>query len=460
MNDYRTLSLWHDTLTEGDPVPRRPLDGSVRADVAIVGAGYTGLWAAYYLKLIQPDLHVVVIEAEVAGFGASGRNGGWASGEFSINLAKATARHGQDQIARLFRTVFSSIDEIGMVCAKEGIQAGFHKGGTVTFATSNAQAIRLQSVVAEEAAAGFGPEDMRWLDPTETAAIARTEQAVGSVFTPHCAAVHPAELARGLAQAVERMGVVIYEQTRVTAVESGVVSTRTGSVVAPSILVCTEAFTVDLPGRRRDLAPIYSLMVATEPLPQSVWDEIGLDGRPTFNDARHLVIYGQRTADGRLAFGGRGAPYHFGSAIKRGYEHDPKTHHNIASVLKWLFPAIGEARITHRWGGAVAVPRDWNASVSFNRGTGIGGAGGYVGAGVTASNLGGRTLADLVLQRDTDLVHLPWVGHRSRRWEPEPLRFIGINVGRALAPLADRMESRSGKPSRVIGGVLDLLTGH
>ncbi len=458
--NYRSLSLWHDTLPEGLPVPRSPLDGSIRADVAIVGAGYTGLWASYYLKLLQPDLRIVVIEAEIAGFGASGRNGGWASGEFALNMRTATGSYGESGVQSLFRTVFASIDEIGSVCRREGIDSDFHKGGTVTFATSPAQVARLQKLVGAERDAGFGEDDVRWLDAAETALVGSTEQALGSVFTPHCAAIHPGKLARGLASVVERMGVEIYEQTAATSIEPGMVVTRTGSVLSPVILTCTEAFSVSLPGRRRDVAPIYSLMIATEPLSQEIWDEIGLADRPTFNDARHLVIYGQRTADGRLAFGGRGAPYHFGSKIKRSYEQDDATHQNIAEVLRWLFPQIGGAQITHRWGGAVAVPRDWNASISFDRASGLGRAGGYVGAGVTASNLGGRTLADLVLRRETDLVHLPWVGHRSRRWEPEPLRFVGINAGRALAPWADRRELRSGKPSRVLGGALKLLTGH
>ncbi len=459
MSGYRSLSLWHDTLPEGEPRPRPALTGPATADVAIVGAGFTGLWTAYYLKTLRPELSVTVLDSEIAGFGASGRNGGWASGEFSLNVEKTIAQHGIDQVRRLFQTVYSSIDEIGRVAAAEGIEADFHKGGTVTLATSAAQAERLRKEV-ESSDRLFEPGDHRWMDATETARHVRSDKAYGAVFTPHCAAIHPAKLVRGLADAVERLGATIHEKSPVVDIAPGRVTTTGGTVAAGTVLQCTEAFSAGLPRGRRWVAPVYSLMLATEPLPQPVWDAIGLDDRPTFNDGRHLIIYGQRTADGRLAFGGRGAPYHYRSAMSPDFERDAETHTNIDRVLRWLFPQLGEAQITHRWGGAVAVPRDWTASVVFDPGSRIGRAGGYVGAGVTASNLAGRTLADLSLGRETDLVSLPWVNHRNRRWEPEPLRFLGINLGRQLAPLADSIEFRRGRPARLTGGLLHWLTGH
>jgi glycine/D-amino acid oxidase-like deaminating enzyme len=254
--------------------------------------------------------------------------------------------------------------------------------------------------------------------------------------------------------------VKIFERTKATSIEPGVVRTDRGDVRAPTVLRCVEAFGATMPGGRRDVVPIYSLMIATEPLSEEVWDEIGLVGRETFHDGRHLIIYGQRTKDDRFAFGGRGAPYHFGSTLKPEYERNAHTHAAIAGTLRWLFPQIGEAQITHTWGGAVAVPRDWTSSVAFDPTTRVGRAGGYVGAGVTPSNLAGRTLADLALGRETDRAHLAWVGHRSRLWEPEPLRWAGINLGRSLAPLADSLEFKTGRPSRFLGGVLEYLTGH
>ena len=436
------------------------MPGDTHADVAIVGAGYTGLWTAYYLKRQQPDLRVVVIDSEIAGFGASGRNGGWCLGEIAGNKERLAARHGRERVVALIREMFSTVDEVGKVVAAEGIDCHFHKGGILTFATNIAHFVTLQNALQHERKWGFGPEDFRWLGPSELSDKAKVAGSQGALFTPHGAAIHPARLARGLARVVEGLGVPIFEQTRAEAIESKVVRTNRGLLRADAVLRCTEAFTVAMPGQSRTYIPVYSLMVATEPLPSSFWDKVGFEDRPTFNDARHLIIYGQRTADGRLAFGGRGARYHFGSRLDPAYERDRSVHDAVARILVSLFPDLDPGAITHRWGGAVAVPRDWQPSVAFNRRTGLGHSGGYVGDGVAAANLGGRTLADLVLEKETDLTRLPWVGHRSRTWEPEPLRWAGVNLASRLVPMIDRGEARSGRPSKVLAGALRLLTGR
>ncbi len=439
---------------------RPPLDGDLEVDVVVVGAGYTGLWAAYYLTELQPDLDVAIVEAEIAGFGASGRNGGWASGEFSIRPGSVIARHGREAYLSQIHAIWDAIDEIGSVAAREGIDCHFHKGGSLTLATSGAQLSRLHHEMGESMNRGFSEEDFVVLDRAEALGRMRSERALGGVFTPHCAAIHPARLARGLAEVVERRGVRIYEGTRATAIGPRRVDTDHGVVSAGTVLRCMEAFETRMPDRARSVAPVYSLMIATEPLPAHVWKEIGLSDRETFHDGRHLIIYGQRTADDRIAFGGRGAPYHFGSAMRPEFERDAGTHRAIVDTLRWLIPQIGDAAVTHTWGGAVGMPRDWSASVGFDPATRVGRAGGYVGAGVTPSNLAGRTLADLVMGHDTDRAHLPWVGHVSPDWEPEPLRWIGINMGRSLAPWADRREFATGEPSKVLGGLLERLTGH
>jgi glycine/D-amino acid oxidase-like deaminating enzyme len=251
----------------------------------------------------------------------------------------------------------------------------------------------------------------------------------------------------------------IVEGTRARALTPGRVDTDHGTVRADVVLRCTEGYTPTLEGEQRTLAPLYSLMIATEPLSDEVWERIGLRNRETFTDGRHLIIYGQRTADGRFAFGGRGAPYHFGSAIKPQFDRDNDVFAELESVLRRLVPQIGTARITHRWGGALGVPRDWQASVGLDRATGLGWAGGYVGDGVSTTNLAGRTLCDLVLRRDTELTRLPWVDHRSRRWEPEPFRWAGINLGRRIAAGADRSEARTNTEDRWRTTAMGLLTG-
>jgi len=281
----------------------------------------------------------------------------------------------------------------------------------------------------------------------------------GATYTPDCAAIHPGRLVRGLADAVVRRGVTLYEETPATAIAPGRVTTRHGTVRAERVIRATEGYTRTLDGERRRLVPVYSLIIATEPLSEAVWEQIGLRRRETFSDHRHLVIYGQRTADDRLVFGGRGAPYHFGSQVKPGFDRDAAVFAELEATLRTLLPQIGNAAVTHRWGGPLAVPRDWWASVGHDRATGLGWAGGYVGDGVATTNLAGRTLADLVLGRRTELTTLPWVGHRSRRWEPEPLRWLGINLGRSLAAGADGHEGRVRRPDRARTRLMSMFTG-
>ena len=231
----------------------------------------------------------------------------------------------------------------------------------------------------------------------------------------------------------------------------GRVVTRLGTVRARYVVRATEGYTPELTGMRRVVAPVYSLMIATEPLPPAVWDEIGLAGRPTFGDLRHLIIYGQRTADGRLAFGGRGAPYHLGSSVRPSYDQVPAVFAALRRTLAELFPVLGDVPVTHHWGGPLGIARDWCASVGLDPGTGLGWAGGYVGDGVATTNLAGRTLADLITGARSELTRLPWVGHRSPDWEPEPLRWLGLNAGLQVMGLADREEARTGRPSKVAG---------
>jgi glycine/D-amino acid oxidase-like deaminating enzyme len=410
----------------------------VEADVAIVGAGYTGLWTAYYLSRAEPALRIVVLEAEVAGFGASGRNGGWCSALFPTSLGEA-----QDAAMR------ASVDEVHRVTLAEGIDCHFAKGGTIVLARSRAQLARARAEYGDGV-----------LSAAETAGRLRATRTLGATYTPDCAAIHPGRLVRGLADVVTGRGVTLHERTPALSIDPGLVRTPRGGVRARYVVRATEGFTPRLPGLARAVAPVYSLVVATEPLGASVWDEIGLAQRETFSDHRHLIIYGQRTADDRLVFGGRGAPYHLRSRVHPRFDRDPRVFAELHATLLDLFPVLAGTRFTHAWGGPLAIPRDWCASVGLDRDTGLAWAGGYVGDGVSTTNLAGRTLADLVLERDSDLVRLPWVGHRSRSWEPEPLRWLGINSGLRAMTLADVEERLTGRPSMIGRMMAPLVGGH
>jgi glycine/D-amino acid oxidase-like deaminating enzyme len=459
----RSRSLWLDQL-DGPIRRRRRLAGPIDVDVAVVGAGYTGLWTAYSLLQADPSIRVVVIERETVGFGASGRNGGWCVGELAGGLHGAVAAAGARAGVAMTRAIIDTVDEIGRTVAAERIDCGFVRGGVIRVARTTPQADRQRAEVDAHRRHGFGDDVIRLLDADEAIGHLAATDVLGGVFYAPAARVQPARLARGLADAVERRGGTIVEDTAVseivgrTATSSPRVVTDLGVVRADVVVRATEAYTRDLVGHRRTLVPLYSLMVATEPLSGERWDRIGLRGMETFADDRRMVIYGQRTTDDRIAFGGRGAPYRFGSGIDAATEASSVVHERIVAALRELLPVLGDARITHRWGGVLGVPRDWRPSVGLDRASGIAWAGGYVGEGVAATNLAGRTLADLIVGNDSELVSLPWVGHRSRRWEPEPLRWTAINGARRLAALVDDEEQRTQETSR-LASVLDRIVG-
>jgi glycine/D-amino acid oxidase-like deaminating enzyme len=402
---------------------REPLPGDRTADVAIVGGGYTGLWTAYYLTILDPTLRVTVLEAEYCGFGASGRNGGWCSGLFPVDLDR---KFGTGPAKAMTAALADTVDEVGRVADREGIDCRYAKGGTITLARSAAQLRRARQ------------EPETFVDAAEARRMCGAEGVLGGNYSPDCAALDPARLVRGLASAVERRGVTIHEGTQAVRLSRGEVVTDHGTVRAEVVIRALEGYTPGLAGQRRVLAPVYSLMVATEPLSAATWERIGLARRETFSDHRHLIVYGQRTADDRLAFGGRGAPYHFGSRVRPGYDRVPAVFAALRRALTEMFGI--DAPIAHAWGGPLGIPRDWMPSVGLSDGLGWGG--GYVGDGVAAANLAGRTLADLIVGNRSERTTLPWVGHRSRRWEPEPVRWLGVNTVLQATRARDAWERR------------------
>ncbi len=461
-----TTPLWLDRLAPPAEL-RPPPDGDLNVDIAIVGGGFSGLWTAYYLAQLDPSLDVAVLERRFCGFGASGRNGGWAVGELAGSVDDYARRSSQAESVRLLRAAFDAVDEIGRVAAAAGIDCDYAKGGTVRLARTVPQADRQAAEIDEARAAGLTDDEIRLLDAEEARELLNATHVRSGILLGPSAVVDPAKLVRGLAEAVAAAGVQVYEQTQVLEIGDGAVrfisdgrSATFGEVRAPVIVRATEAYTRDLRGLRRELLPVYSRMVATEPLPEEFFDEIGLADRPSFADDRRMVIYGQRTADNRIAFGGTGVPYRFGSRIDAASEAHLGMHRRIWSALIELLPQLAGVRVTHRWGGVLGIPRNWLPGVTFDPQTGQGVLGGYVGEGVAASNLAGRTMAELVCGHDTERTSLPWVGVTSRRWEPEPLRWLGVRASRALMGVADHREMRTGRPERLASGIASLLRGR
>ncbi|NNN09384.1 MAG: FAD-dependent oxidoreductase [Acidimicrobiaceae bacterium] len=446
-------SLWWSQIESTSP--RHSLRGDVDVDVAIVGGGYTGLWTARELLRRDPHLRVCVLESQICGFGASGRNGGWVSALFPAPAASVIERYGLDSYTRQRLLLQEAVATLGNAAREEDIECDFVQGGTLSFARSPLQEVRARDYVADNADHGVDEEDLRWIEPAELKKFAWLDGARGAVYSPHCARIQPARLVRGLANAIEHRGATIYENTPVTKILRGNSSRRAqamtlhGTVRADYVVRATEGFTPTMPGQRRNVVPLYSLMIATSPLPEAWWAQYGFDTFPTFSDERHLLVYGQRTADNRLAFGGRGSPYHFGSTVEPRYDANTAVFSQLSSSLRELFPTL-DLDVTHRWGGPLAMPRSKFPFVTVDHDSGMASAGGYTGDGVTLSYVCANALADLIVTPGVPTPHssLPFVHSHVQRWEVEPLRWLGINAGIALATWADHHETIHGRTSR------------
>jgi glycine/D-amino acid oxidase-like deaminating enzyme len=446
MRDYSQVSFWLETC--GDSLEPRPaLDGSATADVAIAGAGYTGLWTAYYLLRAQPGLRVVILERDIAGFGASGRNGAWCAPGLNISLGRLEKLHGHDAARATYQAVFDAVAEIGRVVADEHIDADWRRGGELEIARGPHELPAVEAELSELERFGFG-DRYQLLDADSLAADhLRVAGATAALFTPDAAAVQPAKLARGLARVVERMGATIHEQTEVTDFGPRTLATPRGTVTAKVVVLAAEAYLTRLPRLHRSLIPIWSLIVLTEPLPDEAWAEIGWSRHELIGSPRYTVVYLSRTADGRLLFGGRGAPYRLGSPIRDEYDRHARTHDMLRTLAREWFPALARHNVhfTHAWGGPLGMPRDWHPTIAYDSRAGIATARGYTGHGVSTSNLAGRTLAELITGAQTERTTLPLVGHRSPNWEPEPLRWLGVRYTQAALGRVDRRAEKSGK---------------
>lgn len=464
-----TRSAWPDSLwlSRTVPVAFPPVGPGDDADIVVVGAGFTGLWTALHLRSLDPTRSVMVVDAAQPGFGASGRNGGWCSAFAPMSLDEIAAASSTARAHRFQRALVDTVSEIGSFVVDNRIDCGWTQGGTLSLARNSPQLARLRAGVAQARRHGFDESFLQMLEPDEVESRVRVPSVLGATWSPACAAVDPLALLVGLVRVVESAGVRIRGESRFLSVtphrggNRAQVSVPSGTVGVDCdwVLLCTEGFTAHIPGHRRDLAPLYSYMVATEPLDESTWSRIGWTGRETLADARRMVIYAQRTADGRIAFGGRGAPYRWASAIGPRHDADPAVHARIAETMVDLFPAVRDARITHRWGGALGVARDWQTTARVDRSARTGFAGGFVGDGVALSHLVSAGLARAVLGIDDEISRLPFVGHHGPQWEPEPLRWLGINGMLRAVALADRIEERTDQPATRLDSIIERITG-
>lgn len=460
VKDYASYSYWLETCGD-DLTPRAPLDGTIDVDVAILGAGYSGLWTAYYLLERDPSLSVVILEKEIAGFGASGRNGGGLGNRFPLGLRRMAQLFGRQGAVDMQRAINTVVDEIAGVADLEGIDMDYVRGGYIRLARSPYQVEVLRREQRTLEAFGFGG-DSTVLDADGVAARVAVAGALAGHFNQNSAKIHPAKLARGLARAVERRGATIYEQTEVTGYTTGAypaLHTARGHARAKTIVLAGESYLSRFPQLRRRVMPVYSLITLTEPLTPGDWQEIGWSAREGLSSATNMVKYLTHTADGRILFGGRGAPYHFGSKIKDEYDRHGPTLKMLQDDVREWFPMLKDVRFTHDWGGPLGWPRDYVPTVSYDPREGLAAAYGYTGTGVGPSNLFGRIVADLITRTDSEVSRLPLINRKGRKWEPEPLRFLGVRfVQRGFERLDRKAEETGVAPNGK--SLVERLTRH
>lgn len=435
------MNLWWSLV---DHPAFKPGDLDRPWDVVIVGGGFSGLWTAHHLKEWEPTLRIAVLEKNYVGSGASGRNGGWVSALYPIEDHKLLKHSPAQSIHELHAHLRKTIDDIGVFAEKIGSSCGFTKGGSLVVARNEGQLKRLATHIEE---------DYTLLSARETRSRIRMSDALGSIYTPNCAVINPAALVVDLAHSLEARGVSIFENTEASIAKDHSVSVSGTKLNCKFAVRAVEAYHEGT----ADQVPIYSLMVATEPLPEEVFEEIGIRNRETFAEASHLVTYAQRTADERLAIGGRGAPYTWGSRRNDASEHDRKDHDRLRNMAREWFPILNRFQFTHSWGGAVGVTRDWAPYVRTTKNYGE--MGGYAGDGVSLSYLAAGAMADLILEKESERANLPFVQWKNPRWEPEPLRWIAINSAIRLSGIADREEKRTKRPSGFMK-ILSSITGQ
>jgi glycine/D-amino acid oxidase-like deaminating enzyme len=461
MTDYSKYSFWLETAGD-DLTPRPQLARSTEADVVVLGAGYTGLWTAYYLLRTNPHLNVAVVEKEIVGFGASGRNGGWCSSKFPVTPAMLEHRYGRDAARSLMLAMNDSVDEVARVCQEESIDAQFHKGGILTLARGEHHLPMLRSALEAYSRLGLS-QQYRLCNAREAQERVRVTNVCGALYASENASIHPGRLVRGLARAVERRGGLIYERTEVLDFEGGAsprLVTSSGEVRARhAVVLAGESYLTRLAKLHRVVLPVYSLITLTESLTASQWAQIGWQNRESLASCNNTVDYLTRTADGRILFGSRGAPYRLGSKISDEQDRHAQTHARIQQMLVEWFPMLKGVKFTHAWGGPVGMPRDWMPMTEFDPATKIAAARGYTGQGVSTTNLTGRILAELISGRRTELSQLPIAQRRSPFWEREPLRWLAVRYLQNAFLRIDEAGKR-GKPKPRDAALAEFLGRH
>lgn len=426
---------------EGAPhAPNAPLTGAHRADVVIIGGGFTGLWTAYELKRSDPSAEVVVLEGQEIAYGASGRNGGFAMTLLGMSLRHVVDRWGVDAARAAHEAVARSVSEIGTFSSEHSVDCDYHRGGLLVVATNESQERRVQRDL--EAAQKVGLSSITAMDAGQLQSEVRSPTYRTALLDENCATIHPARLVRGLKRVLEEMGVRIFEGSPVAGLDATQNQLRIrsgeGYVDTAQVVLATNAWAHRLPQFKRKVVPLYSYIILTEPLDDTTWAEIGWEGRQGIEDKRNFVHYYRRTADGRILWGGRDGVVYARNKIDAKHDSHDGVFRKLEETFRKTFPQAKAARITHRWGGPVAVTTEFVPLFGSLEAGRVHYGLGYNGHGVAPSHLGGKILSDLVLGKSRGYTDLFFVGANEHSFPPEPLTWLGAELTRRILLSQDR----------------------
>jgi len=440
MKDYSDKSYW--LAAYGPYAPNPPVQGDLKVDVAIIGAGYTGLTTAYNLRKDAPGLSVAVLEAEVVGFGASGRNGGFSMTLFGLEPAVTKALFGHQRTVEAHRYMERAVDYVDALVKEHLIQSDYWFPGFLRAATTPGYARRIQHDL--EILTSMGISGIEWIEADRIRAEVDSPRFLGGWWEPRCGLLDPAKQARELKRIALQSGAQVYEETPVTEVQRSdqgfTLSTPAGKVMANKLVFATNAYSHLIPQLKRKQVPAFTHMVVTEPLSEARLAPIGWKDRQGIEDARNLVHYFRLTIDNRLAMGGSDVSLAYGGDMGR--DVNPRVFADLERDIAWLFPSLKGVQITHRWGGPVSVPVDMAPAIGFLGDPRAVYSLGCVGHGVSMTHLNGRLLADLVLECKTDLTDVWFVNRRMIPWPPEPLRMAASQAIRGYLRLEDAFYER------------------
>jgi len=433
--DLSDLSYW---MTTRPYAPGDPLRGDLEVDVAIVGGGFTGLSTAYHLKKAEPGLRVAVLEGEMIGFGASGRNGGFNMTLFGLTLSITAFRFSKDRAREAHHYMERAVDTTRDLIAELGIDCDYEHPGFLRVATSEKYRKRLLHEI--EFAHQLGLEGIEWLDREQVREQLDSPMYLGAWWEPRCGLLNPAKLSWGWRDVIAAEGVEVYEQTPVVEVRRDqgrmALSTPEGRVLSDKVVLATNAYSHLIPQLKRKQIPVWTHIVLTEPIEKDRMAKIGWRNRQGIEDARNLVHYYRLTADDRLLMGGRDVSIRYGGAMDG--DHNQEIFGGLERDVVETFPPLEGIPFTHRWGGPVSVTLDMAPAIGYLGDARVVYSLGCIGHGVSMTHLNGRTVTDLVLERKSDLTDVFFVNRGTLPWPPEPLRNLAIRAIRGYMRWEDR----------------------